>query len=91
MSNTNETSSTSFTTRKINNTTFVVLEDDLYKEQPLIYVKIHPKVPLIILSDTGCDEPSEKHKGGTYSSNYPPRRQLHHARIYNLHVNLFIC
>ena len=64
MSNVNKKASSSFTTRRINQSTFVVREDDLYKEHPLIYVKIHPKVPLIVLSDTGCNEPSEKHKQG---------------------------
>lgn len=56
--------STSFTIKKINKSTFVIREDDAYKEHPLIYVKKHPKVPLIVLGDTGCDEASEKHKEG---------------------------
>ena len=56
--------STSFTTKRINRSTFVIREDDAYGEHPLIYAKVHPIVPLIILSDTGCDEPSEKHKHG---------------------------
>ncbi|KAK3071375.1 hypothetical protein LTR53_008727 [Teratosphaeriaceae sp. CCFEE 6253] len=54
--------STSFTTKRVNATTFVVQEHDAYGEIPLIYVKQHPTAPVIILSDTGCDEPSEKHK-----------------------------
>lgn len=58
--------STSFTTKRINRTTFVVREDDLWEEHPLIYVKLHPLVPLVILSDTGCDEPSKKHQHGMY-------------------------
>ena len=58
----------SFTTKKINPTTFVIREDDAFGEHPLIYVKVHPKVPLVIVSDTGCDEPSEEHKDGMYSS-----------------------
>lgn len=57
--------STSFTTKRINKSTFVIREDDAYKEHPLIYAKVHPLVPLIILTDTGCDEPSDKHKKGT--------------------------
>jgi hypothetical protein len=56
--------STSFTTKRINKSTFVIREDDAYKEHPLIYAKVHPLVPLIILTDTGCDEPSDKHKKG---------------------------
>jgi hypothetical protein len=58
--------STSFTTRKLNSSTFVVQEDDAYGEHPLIYVKISTRTPLVILSDTGCDEPSEKHKNGMH-------------------------
>lgn len=56
--------SSSFSTKKINKTTFVIREADLYHEHPLIYAKLHPKVPVIVLSDTGCDEPEEKHKHG---------------------------
>lgn len=56
--------STSFRTKKINRSTFVVQERDAYDEHPLIYVKVHPKVPLVVLSDTGCDEPDDEHKNG---------------------------
>lgn len=58
--------STSFITKKINRSTFVVQERDTYDEHPLIYVKVHPRVPLIIISDTGCDEPDEDHKNGIF-------------------------
>lgn len=53
-----------FTTTKINGTTFAVQEHDAFKEEPLIYVKLHPRAPIIILSDTGTGEPSEKHAHG---------------------------
>ncbi|EME46801.1 hypothetical protein DOTSEDRAFT_87250 [Dothistroma septosporum NZE10] len=53
---------TSFTTTRINKTTFVIQEDDAFREHPLIYVKLHPTIPVAILSDTGCDEPSEHKK-----------------------------
>lgn len=66
MSKAKEHASSSFTAKRVNQSTFVIREDDLYEEHPLIYVKIHCKVPLIILSDTGCNEPSEKHKKGSY-------------------------
>ena len=66
-SNLGEKASTSFTTRRVNRSTFVVREDDDWKEHPLIYVKLHPLVPVIILSDTGCDEPSKKHKEGNHN------------------------
>ncbi|KAK5709008.1 hypothetical protein LTS12_028129, partial [Elasticomyces elasticus] len=58
--------SSSFTTKRINATTFVIREDDAYEEHPLIYAKLHSKAPVIVLSDTGCDEPSEKHKNDRY-------------------------
>ncbi|TKA74056.1 hypothetical protein B0A55_05779 [Friedmanniomyces simplex] len=56
----------SFSTERINATTFVIREDDAFKEHPLIYAKLHPKVPVIVLSDTGSDEPSEEHKNDKY-------------------------
>ena len=57
-------SRSSFTTEKVNRSTFVICEEDVYGEHPLIYVKVHPKVPIVVISDTGCDKPSEKHKRG---------------------------
>ncbi|KAK0281318.1 hypothetical protein LTR91_011635 [Friedmanniomyces endolithicus] len=59
-------SSTSFSTRRINATTFVIREDDSFAEHPLIYAKLHPKAPVIVLSDTGSDAPSEEHKHDKY-------------------------
>lgn len=56
--------SSSFSCSRLNSSTFVIREDDAYGEHPFIYAKIHPQVPIIVLSDTGCDEPSEKHKYG---------------------------
>lgn len=56
--------SSSFKTTRINYSTYVIREDDAFGEHPLIYVKLSQKVPVIIVSDTGCDEPSEKHRGG---------------------------
>ncbi|KAK5679064.1 hypothetical protein LTS10_008720 [Elasticomyces elasticus] len=58
--------SSSFTTNRINATTFVIREDDAFGEHPLIYAKLYPKASVIVLSDTGCDEPSEKHKNNQY-------------------------
>ena len=43
-----------FTCSRLNSTTFVIHEDDEYKEHPFIYVKLYDEVPLIVLSDTGC-------------------------------------
>ncbi|KAF2773357.1 Metallo-hydrolase/oxidoreductase [Teratosphaeria nubilosa] len=59
--------STSFTTTRVNRSTFVICENDLHGENPLIYVKIHPKAPLIVVSDTGCDGPAERHKHDTFT------------------------
>ncbi|KAK5122946.1 hypothetical protein LTR85_003511 [Meristemomyces frigidus] len=58
--------STSFTTRRVNKTTFLVREADAYREHPFIYVKVHPKAPVIVLCDTGVDEPNAKHKHDRY-------------------------
>jgi hypothetical protein len=60
-----ENDDTSFSIRKINPTTFMVREDDAFGEHPFIYVKIHPRVPVVILSDTGCDAPSDGKKHGS--------------------------
>ncbi|KAH9838182.1 Metallo-beta-lactamase superfamily [Teratosphaeria destructans] len=59
--------SSSFTTRRVNRSTFVVCESDLYRENPLIYVKIHPRAPFVIVTDTGCDEPAARHKQDTFT------------------------
>lgn len=66
-----DNASSSFTAKRVNRTTFVIREDDFYKEHPYIFAKIHPRLPVIVLSDTGCDEPSEEHKNGG-SANSPP-------------------
>ena len=59
--------SSSFTTSRLNNTTFLIQEHDAYREQPFIYVKLHPKYPVIVLSDTGCDEPDAAHKKAKFT------------------------
>lgn len=61
------TQSSSFTTWQINRTTFAVREDDAFEEHPLIYVKVHQKAPMLVLSDTGTDEASESHQNGMSS------------------------
>ncbi|RDL42529.1 Uncharacterized protein BP5553_02508 [Venustampulla echinocandica] len=45
--------STSFISRRINSSTFVIIEDDEYGEQPYIYVKCYPKH--LVITDTGCN------------------------------------
>lgn len=50
-----ELPSTSFLTRQINSSTFLVVEDDAYGELPYIYAKLYPNY--ILITDTGCDSP----------------------------------
>jgi hypothetical protein len=57
-------SSSSFAAKKLNASTFLVTEDDAYGEHPLIYVKVHPTVPVIVIGDTGCDRASKPKKQG---------------------------
>lgn len=57
----------SFTVRRVNASTFAITEDDTYGEHPIIYAKVHPKAPVIILSDTGCDAPSKRSKDAKYT------------------------
>lgn len=49
---------TSFTSRRVNSSTFVIVEDDDYGEQPYIYVKIYPDH--LLITDTGCNTPRSK-------------------------------
>ena len=58
--------STSFTTRRVNATTFLIREDDAYGEHPFIYVKVYAEAGVVVVSDTGCDEPAEKHRNGMF-------------------------
>ena len=45
-------SNTCFTCTRLNGSTFLVIEDDKWNEEPYIYVKIYPSV--VVLIDTGC-------------------------------------
>lgn len=47
--------SSSFVARKLNKSTFLVVEDDAYGEQPYIFVKLYPHH--VLISDTGCNAP----------------------------------
>ncbi|KUJ24302.1 uncharacterized protein LY89DRAFT_693021 [Mollisia scopiformis] len=47
--------STSFVSRRVNDSTFLIIEDDSYGEEPHIYVKIYPDH--LLITDTGCDSP----------------------------------
>lgn len=56
--------STPFTVSRVNSTTWAICENDSYGEHPIIYCLIHPTLPLIIISDTGCDSPNKSKKNG---------------------------
>jgi glyoxylase-like metal-dependent hydrolase (beta-lactamase superfamily II) len=43
---------TCFTCSRLNSTTFMIVEDDQWSEQPIIYVKITANA--VVLIDTGC-------------------------------------
>ncbi|KAL2063545.1 hypothetical protein VTL71DRAFT_5350 [Oculimacula yallundae] len=68
-----EKPSTSFTSTRVNESTLLVIEDDAFGEGPYIYVKIYPQH--ILLNDTGCNNPRQKHQSLTslrqYLENYP--------------------
>jgi glyoxylase-like metal-dependent hydrolase (beta-lactamase superfamily II) len=49
---------TSFVSRCINSSTFLIIEDDSYGEHPHIYVKIYPNH--LLITDTGCNTPRSK-------------------------------
>ena len=49
---------TSFVSRRVNKSTFLIIEDDGYGEQPHIYVKIYSKH--LLITDTGCNKPRSK-------------------------------
>ena len=49
---------TSFVSRRVNSSTWVIVEDDSYGEQPYIYVKIYPNH--LLITDTGCNSPRSK-------------------------------
>ncbi|KAF7953739.1 uncharacterized protein EAE97_001138 [Botrytis byssoidea] len=51
-------SSTSFVSRRLNTSTFVISEDDSYGEQPYIYVKLG--FNYVIITDTGCNSPRDR-------------------------------
>jgi len=46
---------TSFFSLKVNDSTFLIIEDDRYGEQPYIYVKVYPN--FLLVTDTGCNSP----------------------------------
>lgn len=57
MADSTSSPSASFKCSKINSTTFLIVEDDVYRETPFIYAKLHPTEPILIINDTGCNAP----------------------------------
>jgi glyoxylase-like metal-dependent hydrolase (beta-lactamase superfamily II) len=49
---------TSFVSRRLNSSTFLIIEDDDYGEQPYIYVKVYSGH--LLITDTGCNTPRSK-------------------------------
>lgn len=43
-----------FECTRVNDTTFVIHENDRFDEHPFIYVKVYESIPLVVFSDTGC-------------------------------------
>ena len=53
-------SATVFSCKRLNSSTYLIVENDRYEEHPFIYAKVVQKPALLLLSDTGCGggEPS---------------------------------
>ncbi|KAK7553248.1 hypothetical protein IWX49DRAFT_309185 [Phyllosticta citricarpa] len=51
--------SSSFSARRLNRSTFVIAEDDRFCAHPLIYAKLHPQLPVLILANTGVGVPRD--------------------------------
>ncbi|KAL5314801.1 hypothetical protein ACEPPN_017448 [Leptodophora sp. 'Broadleaf-Isolate-01'] len=69
--------STSFISIRVNNSTFLVVEDDAYGEEPYIYVKLYPDH--VLITDTGCNSPRQKHRSLTSLRQY---LETHPLSIY---------
>ncbi|KAF2148492.1 hypothetical protein K461DRAFT_329994 [Myriangium duriaei CBS 260.36] len=61
-----ENHTSSFAAARLNASTFVITEDDSYGEKPLMYAKIYDDPPALLLSDTGCNSPSENSKNAQF-------------------------
>jgi len=72
---------TSFVSRRVNSSTFVIVEDDSYGEQPYIYVKTYPGH--LLITDTGCNSSRSKEPSLTslreYLETYPLLLNGNHA------------
>jgi glyoxylase-like metal-dependent hydrolase (beta-lactamase superfamily II) len=49
---------TSFISKRVNASTFLIIEDDAYGEQPHIYIKVY--LEHLLITDTGCNSPRHK-------------------------------
>ncbi|KAH7391375.1 beta-lactamase-like protein [Cadophora sp. MPI-SDFR-AT-0126] len=68
-----EQRSTSFFSLRVNQSTFLIIEDDAYGEEPYIYIKLYPSH--VLITDTGCNSPRQKRRSLTalrqYIETYP--------------------
>lgn len=59
---------TSFISWRVNESTFLIIEDDSFDERPYIYVKIYPDH--ILITDTGCNSPRHQARSITSLRQY---------------------
>ncbi|KAI9686442.1 MAG: hypothetical protein M1820_010638 [Bogoriella megaspora] len=65
---------TSFHDRRVNSSTFLIVEDDEFREQPHVYVKVYPNY--LLVNDTGCNAPLDKHSSPISLREYLETRPL---------------
>ncbi|KAF4550605.1 Hypothetical protein D9617_16g013930 [Elsinoe fawcettii] len=57
----------SFISTRLNDSTFAITEDDRFGEHPVLYAKLYPGKPVLVLSDTGLNAPNKRSQNATYS------------------------
>jgi glyoxylase-like metal-dependent hydrolase (beta-lactamase superfamily II) len=72
---------TSFVSRRVNSSTFLIIEDDSYGEEPYIYAKVYSDH--LLITDTGCNSPRSKTPSLTslrqYLETYPLPQNDHRS------------
>jgi glyoxylase-like metal-dependent hydrolase (beta-lactamase superfamily II) len=93
---------TCFSCTRLNNSTFLIIENDDFDEKPFIYAKVYKEPPILVLCDTGCGgKPSMDGKPAdtlrNFLENYPvkdngnkPLNPLNEKGDSSLHY-LIIC
>ena len=69
MSNMARVNQTVFSCKRLNSSTYLIVENDRYEEHPFIYAKVVRSPAVLLLSDTGCG-------GGESSTPGPPSDTL---------------